>query len=541
VTKTAVLALLAVIACGCNPAKHCTPPTKAVDCGPGAACLEGFCVQQPELSVASATIEGVATGNEVRQGSGPVVIVVKGQQLEAVEQASVGGVPATIDARSAEAMRLSWNVVHGASLGPRNLLIEGDAGAAMLPNVVEVTAITSGPSGEDDGGRGTPSAPFRTMTHALGVAEAGDTVQLLAGSYSVDAGERWLISLNAPFNVRNGVTLRGAGPEQTTLVGPNVAQSIGVHLQSGGVVTDLGIRGFEYGVVARGDGGVKIANVALHTNLTNLSGQDQVTVVVSGESRLFDAGFFNVTLLGRARMEMTGGQIVRAKQTGVSLTGDAGALLTRVELTGNGTAGGHSAVRASQQSFAELRSCDVHDNFHAGVDGLNNSRLYLEGTRLLRNPIGAVVAGDTVLVIDGGEITGCTDGIGNNGGDGGLRISLEGVTVSGSLSTGVSVASSTLIVRRTVFRANNAASIRIATRGANVDLGTATDPGQNTFTAAGTGPHLLDTSNPGTTFITASKSAIEGHDGGRVTVDGGNVDEYPRWRINVGNKLEYFP
>jgi hypothetical protein len=82
------------------------------------------------------------------------------------------------------------------------LTVNGES-LSIGTSFLSITAITASPYGSDEEGRGTPSSPYRTATHAIELAIPGDTVVLQEGRYS--DGERF------PFAIPPGIALRGQG------------------------------------------------------------------------------------------------------------------------------------------------------------------------------------------------------------------------------------------------------------------------------------------------------------------------------------------
>jgi hypothetical protein len=166
--------------------------------------------------------------NQVRQGMGVITLTIKGSSLESLKTATLGTLPLTIVQKQADGAKLEGNIAHGAALGEQILLLENDAGSVSVEEAVEVTKITSqedtffkpsdtctDPSTPGLCGLGTPNRPFRTLTKALSMSSAGDTIYLGDGNYS--AGETWPASTGGfpPVitpNVPAGVTIEGQSP-----------------------------------------------------------------------------------------------------------------------------------------------------------------------------------------------------------------------------------------------------------------------------------------------------------------------------------------
>jgi hypothetical protein len=107
------------------------------------------------------------------------------------------------------ALVLKVSVPHGAALGPRTLKFATSTGVVTATNVVQVTPITSGPTGLDSNA-GSATSPFLTLKQALLVADVGDTIHLMDGTYNAKGGETW------------GYVI----PEKLTIVGDSTAGTI---------------------------------------------------------------------------------------------------------------------------------------------------------------------------------------------------------------------------------------------------------------------------------------------------------------------------
>lgn len=84
-------------------------------------------------------------------------------------------------------------------------------------------------AGDDGAGAGTWAAPLRTVSAGLPHAEAGDTVFVHPGTYDPAHGE------SPPYDVPEGVTLRGADSDSCTLVGDGDEGNV-VELEDGACV-----------------------------------------------------------------------------------------------------------------------------------------------------------------------------------------------------------------------------------------------------------------------------------------------------------------
>ncbi|HXI57358.1 MAG TPA: DUF1565 domain-containing protein, partial [Polyangia bacterium] len=110
-------------------------------------------------------------------------------------------------------------VPHGAALGTRTLKVAAAGGIFMAADVVEVTAITVGPSGVDSN-PGSAAAPFKTLKTAILTAGGGDTIHLLDGTYNAASGETW------GYVIPDNLTIVGDSTEATILDGAGAASNL---------------------------------------------------------------------------------------------------------------------------------------------------------------------------------------------------------------------------------------------------------------------------------------------------------------------------
>src|SRR5579883_919633 len=108
------------------------------------------------------------------------------------------------------------------------------------------------PTAGNDGGNGTQSSPFKTITRALQSAQAGTTIQLAAGTYNVAGGETFPIKVPSGVtivgnesNKGNGILVTGSGMfPSPTFANQNVTFQLASNAQLKGVtVTNPATRG----------------------------------------------------------------------------------------------------------------------------------------------------------------------------------------------------------------------------------------------------------------------------------------------------------
>jgi hypothetical protein len=278
--------------------------------------------------------------------------VLEGQHFDRVgavelEDLEVGFAPGR--ERSDTKLHLAVSVPHGTPPGARALVTETIGyGAATLLGAIEVTYITSAPAGDDDAGDGTHDAPYRSVTKALSLAAAGDTVWLLDGRYDETTGESWPHQpWHATFppetlpvaNVPDGVRVRGESETGVVLAGSFIAggMPLGLVFAGSGRAERLTMQDFATAVVAfAGDvslsrlellensEGVLVfldGTVELDTSMVQASYHDGVRVTNDASLRarnvLFDSNLWALTATGDATVELDDVYVVGSDLDGV--------------------------------------------------------------------------------------------------------------------------------------------------------------------------------------------------------------------------------
>ncbi|QSJ17246.1 DUF1565 domain-containing protein [Nostoc sp. UHCC 0702] len=85
---------------------------------------------------------------------------------------------------------------------------------AQVPTTATIIYVNSATGADTAGAGATAAAPYKTITAALNQAQAGTVIQLAAGTYNAEAGEKF------PLFLKPGVTLQGdeSGKGQTILI-----------------------------------------------------------------------------------------------------------------------------------------------------------------------------------------------------------------------------------------------------------------------------------------------------------------------------------
>ncbi|MFO7543920.1 MAG: DUF1565 domain-containing protein, partial [Trueperaceae bacterium] len=345
--------------------------------------------------------DGTGGNGRVRQGWGAVTLSVTGTNLGRATAVTLGGIAITqMPGGTDTSLVLEAAVPHGAAIGAHDLVLDAPGGATTFPAALVVDPITAGPSGNDGTGRGTDDDPFRTLTYALSIAEAGDTVRLHAGEYATTAGEQWPQltggTLDPGPNVPDGVTVVGAGTGATVLQGPAApTTAVALAFDGDGGASLLTVSGFAVGIhVTLGQVGVEEA--ALGGNDVGLfASGGSVTSMLS----TYIGNRVGMVLQGGAEASVEGGasngnaedgvQVGEGTPTltavgfatsanlgnGVAATGFAEVALTDHRSSGNGMHGLEATDAA-----VEIRSSRLDGN---GTDGTGSAGIWSTGGSLL--------------------------------------------------------------------------------------------------------------------------------------------------------------
>jgi hypothetical protein len=356
---------------------------------------------------------------------------------------------------------LAVSVPHGVALGARTLTFSDASGPVSVANVVEVGAITSAPAGADTN-VGTAAAPFRTLARAVAVAGAGDTIQLADGTYDSADGETWGYTSPA------GLTILGQSTAGTKLVGPvttagSASGTTGLLAPAGLTMKSLSLSAFDTAIGATGTGALKLDDVVVVDAQTTAvsAGAAGVTVTVTGGalSSEQDALLLDDPCTSCA-LEISNASLDGAIMRGHTIEVSAMAAGSRVALDKVNIRGDISVMAAS-------------------------ATLSVSGSMLQENGPDAQsmidFSGQSCDVTDS-TITLNADNFGVNFAGG--TLSLSGVTTQGG-KYGVYQLAGTAKLRGTKIRDYGFMGYYLAQ--GDLDLGTATEAGDNAFSTATTG------------------------------------------------------
>jgi len=536
------------------------------------AWLASSCSEEPP-AIDSAVIAGNAFSAQVRQGVGPISIVVTGKGLHYVESAWLEDIPVTVRTGVPDGgVTVDAVIPHGTMPGDRDLTLNLKDNRPILTQarVVEVTTIRATPQGDDMTGRGTPEHPYRSLTRALSLSATGDEVELGAGTYDLVAGERWPAGSGSSYmnpNVPDGVLVKGAGSAVTALDGTGLlVNAAGLVFIGGGSVEGMTLRNLHRGlVVQRG-----LVN-ATDVTVTGCTGGEGVAAYGSATVRLTSVGvtgcLSGVHTLGSSLLNVTNSNFT-GNGVGLEMDESSRGVIQASGCSGNTGAGVVVATRGD----VTLDGMTVDQNGQAGVASSSGvyvtstpNQLRLRGGTISRNRgaglymLGGILDFATTTVtnnrLDGVTLDGASQArldraqVTVNDGDG-VRVtnaastSLEVVasTVRSNKGSGITVFAGTASVRSSNVDSNGVHGVRVLGQGGlSLPWDPVLDAQASVISVAQ--PTNWCLSDERAISALSAVSVVHASLQGTITPSGlvaGPVDAAPRYRIvNPGNQISF--
>lgn len=439
-----------------------------------------------------------------------------------------------------------------AALAAGLLALAGPASAAAK-------TLNVNPATGKDTNSGTGTKPLKTLGKALSKSVAGDTVRLAGGGYGPGASGDQFPQSGLP--VPAGVTIEGAtdsGFPVATLLGPG--GGVGLNFAGNATVRNLiwGGQGFGIGLYAK-QGTQTLSNLFIgmppgaSATVDGLPLDGGIFLRGSAQATLQGSKIFllsgdatGVSVNEQARFTMDGGTITggdepncRTGAFGIELNQAAQATLTNINNPGfQNLAGSALAMRGTSKAtlsqsllLSELPagcqpapSIDV--NGSASLTTQSATQLVQrtsDGTKVgtgiqmgssaplkLQGSIGGydrglqVIAGGTgSLTLDHASVSGCRVCVDAGSAAGPIAIA-NSFLRAGSTRDSVGIIAPSLKMRNTLVSDN---STGILVTGAGADLGTASDPGNNTIRLGGGFPGVTGVTVP-TNVVNSTISAV---------------------------------
>ncbi len=446
---------------------------------------------------------------------------------------------------------LKVSVPHGAPLGKRTLRFVTSSGVVTASDAVEVTAITAGPTGADTNA-GSAASPFLTLKQAILVADVGDTVHLMDGTYNTRGGETW------GYVIPNNLTIVGDSTAGTVVDGVGATNNPnGINASTAVTLQTLTLQHFYYGIdMQKPSSTLTMQDVVLGGNSSNAIYVEQAatgsTVNVLGKNSLVDQpgqtaiSVYNVpnvtvnitdaTLQGGSqvvyfayncsacKLNVSGGTIKQLSNSSAIYMGVSSNAVGSAVVLDKATIVGNISDSDAKGSMT-ITGSTITQKYGNGID-FSALALTMANTTLTMN-----AATDNGIYFSGTQAS----------------MSLTGVTISAGgygirqLGTGSSAKLRGTTITGTAYDAY------YLTAG-DLDLGTATESGDNTIGApTSTSYWCLDISRPqGASAgnpVTCSGTTLNGQAPSPGTIDAssGTINLGPqRYYVSTGNKLVFY-
>lgn len=413
----------------------------------------------------------------VRQGFGTIYVIATGTNLDLVTAADLGPIGCTISSKTPTSLTAACNIAHGASLGGYNLTLTAPSGAGTCTAAVTIDRITSNATtGNDVTGRGTSTSPFKSVAKSLSVADAGDTVYLMAGVYGAVTGDTWTTTttgatdpLTATNTLKAGVTVEGDAAGGTTLSGTD--NRVAFRTPANVVLRNMTITGFRFGVAT--DKALTMNNVAVKNSIRegvyvgSAAGSLTMGATAAGSGAtpslcLLDSNYVGIHVTTGGKAVVTNCDIIKSLAAGGQLDSANSELTTTTTrfLDNGGTAGtglptwGKVGILAQDASKLTMSGGEVTRSFDFGLVAVGPATVSLTNTNINQNGLaiggtssansglsmqngGSTTAG--TMKVTGGTIVGNANfGVGVNGP---WNVELTGTSITGNGNSGINFGS----------------------------------------------------------------------------------------------------
>jgi hypothetical protein len=476
-----------------------------------------------------------------------------------------GGLTVKVDSSStATSLVLKVAAPHATPLGKKTLTVSTASGVVTLTEIVEVTAITAAPTGSDTTtNTGASDSPFRSLKNAIAVADVGDTIHLVDGTYSAlptasgGSAETW------GYMLPTDITVIGDSTAGTILDGVGINNVDGFDVLKSLTLQNLTLQDFRYGVdVSKDTSTLKMTDVVLTNNTSyglyiETGGSNSMVTMMgtksaissSTQSAFYSNGAQNLTVNITDAAFQSGGDVI--------------------QWSGNMSGSNLSITNGSIKQLMTYNAINfVYISNNTAPTSLTLTNVAVTGTITDGDAKGAItIMGGTVteksgdcinmaantLTMNGTMVTTTTANASNNGinitSGIGSMISLKSVTISGG-GRGISQsgAGSQLKLRSTTIQ--NTLYDGIYLTNGNLDMGTAAESGDNFIATPTSSPDYyyycinVYRSSGTATPVTASGTSVgaAGAVPAPTTIDAtaGSVSTLPKWNVYTGNKLVFY-
>jgi|GEM_PF-2656962 len=445
---------------------------------------------------------------------------------------------------------LKVSVPHGVPFGKRTLRFAAGGGVVTIPDVVDVSAITAGPTGADVNA-GSAGSPFLTLNQALLVADVGDTIHLMDGVYSGKTGETW------GYVIPENLTVVGDSTAGTVIDGVGATSNPnGFNASTGLTLKTLTLQHFYYGIdIKQPSSTITLQNVVLTGHANNAIYVEQAaagtTVNILGKDTLIDQP-------GQSAITVYNSPNPTVNITDATLQG--GSYVVYLVYNCSGGKLNVSGATIKQLATYDAVNINVSSNAEGTVATLDQATIVgtvsdtdAKGTLTISNSAITQKSGNGIdfsglalnLIGTSITMTANNSGIYFSGTQG--TISLSGATLTGG-GYGVqqTASGSTAKLRGTTISGTTYDSYRLSA--GDLDLGTATESGDNIIEApVSTSYWCLNVTRPQGSAagnpVTCSGTTLNGlaPSPGTIDASSGAVSQAPqRYYLATGNKLIFY-
>jgi hypothetical protein len=446
---------------------------------------------------------------------------------------------------------LKVSVPHGAPLGKRTLKIAAAGGVITAADVVEVTAITAGPTGAD-ANAGSAAAPFLTLKQSILVADVGDTIHLIDGTYNTKGGETWGYVIPANLTIVGDSTAGTIIDGQGATTNPN-----GFNASAALTLKNLTVLHFNYGIdIKNPSSTVTLQDVQLGNNANAAIYVEQAatgsTVNLLGKSTLIDqpgqsavyvynspnvtVNITDATLQGGSyvvyyayncsgsKLNVAGATIKQLANYNAIYMGISSNTVATTATLSKATIVGNISYTDAKGGTMTIIGSTITQKYGNGIDFAASS-LSMTDTSITMS------AANSAIYLSGAQ----------------AAMSLKGVTITGGgygiQQTG---AGSTAKLRGSSIQGTTYDAYIL--QAGDLDLGTATESGDNVIAApSGTSYWCLSITRPqgasGGNPVTCSGTTLNGlaPNPGTIDASAGTVSLQPqRYYLTTGNKLIFY-
>ncbi len=293
---------------------------------------------QPKIN--SVKLTGFGASHQVRQAHGLLTLVIDGEHLGditnaslifqlAVESAELEAqatptLEVEILAKTATTATLQTTIPHGASIGDFNLSV-ANGNVAVFENALKVTSITAAPLGNDATGKGTTDLPYRSLTKAVSVANTQDGIYLAEGVYSAASGEIFPIDIS-------GQKIWGVASDKTIIDGVGSSTScLIVNTDEESLLYDVWVKACGIHAIHLKQGSTKLRRVKASENQGNGLMLSNTAEAIIRSSDFSDNAFSGISAMNAAKLTLEGNDWTTINNNG----GSGIFLVNNAELTAN--------------------------------------------------------------------------------------------------------------------------------------------------------------------------------------------------------------